>query len=125
MNRILIYTLVIISVTIIKGEGGMKEITLSYKEKNPEEVDLNYLLYLPDDYQKNQQNYPLVLFLHGKGERGNELEKIKIHGIPRRIDQGIQFPFICIAPQCPEEGYWDRPEYVSSLISLISFTLIS
>ena len=61
----------------------MKEITLSYKEKNPEEVDLNYLLYLPDDYQQNQQNYPLVLFLHGKGERGDDLEKIKIHGIPK------------------------------------------
>ena len=100
MIRLLVHTFVIISVTIIKGEGGMKEITLSYKEKNPEEVDLNYLLYLPDDYQQNQQNYPLVLFLHGKGERGDDLEKIKIHGIPRRIDQGIQFPFICIAPQC-------------------------
>ena len=119
MNRLLLYTFVIISVTIIKGEGGMKEITLSYKEKNPEEVDLNYLLYLPDDYQKNQQTYPLVLFLHGKGERGDDLEKIKIHGIPRRIDQGIQFPFIGIAPQCPIAGYWDRTKYVSSLISLI------
>ena len=54
MNRILIHTLAIISVAIIKGEGGMKEITLSYKEKNPEEVDINYLLYLPDDYQKNR-----------------------------------------------------------------------
>ena len=48
----------IISVTIIQGEGGMKEITLSYKEKNQEEVDLNYLLYLPDDYQQNQQIIP-------------------------------------------------------------------
>ena len=119
MIRLLVHTFVIISVTIIKGEGGMKEITLIYKEKNQEEVDLNYLLYLPDDYQQNQQNYPLVLFLHGKGERGDDLEKIKIHGIPRRIDQGIQFPFICIAPQCPIEGYWDRTKYVSSLISLI------
>ena len=76
MNRLLLFTFVIISVTIIWGEGGMKEITLSYKEKNPEEVDLNYLLYLPDDYQQNLQNYPLVLFLHGKGERGDDLEKI-------------------------------------------------
>ena len=30
------------------------------------------------------------------------------------------FPFICIAPQCPEEGYWDRPEYVTSLIALVN-----
>ena len=70
MSRLLIYTFVIISVTIIQGEGGMKEIILRYKEKNPEEVDLSYLLYLPNDYQQNKQDYPLVLFLHGqeKGE---------------------------------------------------------
>ena len=119
MKRLLKYILFIISANIIQGEGNMKEVSLCFKKKNLEEVDLNYLLYLPNDYQQNQQIYPLVLFLHGIGERGDDLEKIKIHGIPRRIDQGIQFPFICIAPQCPEEGYWDRPEYVSSLISLI------
>ena len=68
MSRLLIYTFVIISVTIIQGEGGMKEIILRYKEKNPEEVDLSYLLYLPNDYQQNKQDYPLVLFLHGQGK---------------------------------------------------------
>jgi len=67
MSRLLIYIFVIINVTIIQGEGGMKEIILSYKKKNPEEVDLSYLLYLPDDYQQNKHDYPLVLFLHGAG----------------------------------------------------------
>tara|TARA_Y100000768_G_scaffold387521_1_gene379131 strand:- start:1120 stop:1842 length:723 start_codon:yes stop_codon:yes gene_type:complete len=119
MSRIVKYILVIIGVNIIQGEGSMKEISLIFKKKNQEEVDLNYLLYLPNDYQRNKQDYPLVLFLHGKGERGDDLEKIKIHGIPKRVDEGIKFPFICIAPQCPDEGYWDRPEYVSSLISLL------
>ena len=119
MIRIVKYILVIIGVNIIQGEGSMKEISLIFKKKNQEEVDLNYLLYLPNDYQRNKQDYPLVLFLHGKGERGDDLEKIKIHGIPKRVDEGIKFPFICIAPQCPDEGYWDRPEYVSSLISLL------
>lgn len=119
MSRIVKYILVIIGVNIIQGEGSMKEISLIFKKKNQEEVDLNYLLYLPNDYQRNKQDYPLVLFLHGKGERGDDLEKIKIHGIPKRVEEGIKFPFICIAPQCPDEGYWDRPEYVSSLISLL------
>ena len=119
MSRIVKYILVIIGVSIIQGEGSMKEISLIFNKKNQEEVDLNYLLYLPNDYQRNKQDYPLVLFLHGKGERGDDLEKIKIHGIPKRVDEGIKFPFICIAPQCPDEGYWDRPEYVSSLISLL------
>ena len=119
MSRLLIYTFVIISVTIIQGEGGMKEINLSYKKKNPEEVDLSYLIYLPDDYQQNKHDYPLVLFLHGAGERGTDLEKVKIHGIPKRVVDGAKFPFICIAPQCPKEGYWDRTEYVNSLISLV------
>ena len=102
------------------GEGNMKETSQSFKKSSQGEVDLNYLLYFPDEYESSRKNYPLVLFLHGAGERGDDLEKIKIHGIPKRITEGEVFPFICIAPQCPEEGYWDRPEYVSSLIALVN-----
>ena len=102
------------------GEGNMKEMSQLFKKSNQGEVDLNYLLYFPDGYDSSRKNFPLVLFLHGAGERGDDLEKIKIHGIPKRITEGAVFPFICIAPQCPEEGYWDRPEYVSSLIALVN-----
>jgi predicted peptidase len=104
---------------ILLGDDHMLERSFIYKANNEEQVDLGYILYLPAEYENTDCSFPLVLFLHGAGERGDDLEKIKIHGIPRLISEGRTFPFICIAPQCPEGGYWDRPEYVSTLISLV------
>jgi predicted peptidase len=66
---------------------------------------LNYLVYLPKDYDP-QQSYPTILFLHGAGERGSDLELVKLQGLPKRIAAGDEFPFIIIAPQCPKESWW-------------------
>ena len=95
----------------------------TFKADSKEQKDLDYILYLPADHDGNKRTYPLVLFLHGAGERGNDLELVKFHGIPKLINEGKIFSFITIAPQCPEKGYWDRPEYVSSLISLIKHVM--
>ncbi len=97
----------------------MLEHSLVYHAQNNIEQDLNYLLYLPNEYDQSEQVFPLVLFLHGAGERGDDLENLKIHGIPKLINEGRSFPFISVAPQCPNDGYWDKPEYVSTLISLV------
>jgi len=81
-------------------------------------VKLNYALYTPDEYQETDNDFPLVLFLHGVGERGTDLKKIEINGIPELISKGKQFPFLTLAPQCPDFGWWSRSEYVEALASL-------
>ena len=66
---------------------------------------VNYLLYLPDGYRQDTLNkWPLLLFLHGSGERGDDLEKVKTHGPPKLIAQGQQFPFIVVSPQATRQG---------------------
>ena len=72
-------------------------------------VRLNYLLYLPKNYQE-QDKWPLLLFLHGAGERGDDIEKVKIHGPPKLIAAGQDFPFIVVSPQCPADGWWEPIE---------------
>ena len=54
-------------------------------------VTLKYLLYLPKDYAQ-KQSWPLMLFLHGAGERGDNLEQLKQHGPPRLIEAGYDNP---------------------------------
>lgn len=76
----------------------------------------NYLLYLPKDYNDSNENFPLVLFLHGAGERGTDIEKVKTHGLPKLINQGKDFPFIVVSPQCPENIFWN----VDILIALLN-----
>jgi len=86
------------------------------------EVELNYLLYLPSDYSYSKKVYPLVLFLHGAGERGEDINFVEVHGIPKLIKMGKEFPFITIAPQCPFDRWWSDKVFVKALISLIEKT---
>lgn len=69
-------------------------------------VSLKYLLSLPAGYDENKK-YPLVIFLHGSGERGTNLNKVKNQGIPMEIAAGKSFPFIMAAPQCPDDDQWN------------------
>jgi predicted peptidase len=75
-----------------------KDITLT--------VTLPYLLYLPKDYDP-QKHWPLVLFLHGSGERGTNLTRVTRHGLPKLVEEGQDFPFILVSPQCPKRSNWD------------------
>ena len=69
---------------------------------------LPYLLYVPKEYAADTtKKWPLVLFLHGAGERGTELEKVAVHGPPKLVKAGRDFPFILVSPQCPERQIWD------------------
>jgi predicted peptidase len=65
-------------------------------------VSGDYLFYLPENYkQDGRQRFPLMLFLHGLGERGSNLEQVKMHGPFKEIAKGRDFPFIIVAPQMP------------------------
>ena len=80
---------------------------------------LEYLIYFPDDYSSTEKKYPLVLFLHGAGERGTNLDLVKKHGIPKRIHDGAKFPFITIAPQCAEGIWWSNKQKLVLLGKLL------
>ncbi|HDP77814.1 MAG TPA: phospholipase [Mesotoga infera] len=67
---------------------------------------LDYLLSLPLQYTSEEADWPLILFLHGAGERGDNLQLLRKHGIPRIVSEMADFPFITISPQCPENDWW-------------------
>jgi len=72
--------------------------------------EFHYLSYVPDGYGKDRsQTWPLLLFLHGVGERGSDLELVKINGPPKLIEAGKKFPFVVISPQCPQDTGWEPP----------------
>jgi predicted esterase len=54
------------------------------------------------------KRWPLMLFLHGAGERGDNLQLVKAHGPPKVADKldAKSFPFILVAPQCPANKLW-------------------
>ena len=80
----------------------------------PVNVELDYLLYLPKDYD-SQESWPLVLFLHGAGERGDNLDQVKKHGPPKLVERGEDLPFIVVSPQCPAGRWWEPIELIALL----------
>lgn len=68
---------------------------------------LKYLLSLPKGYGDDPDKvWPLILFLHGMGERGDDLEQVKVHGPPKILEEGGDFGFIVVSPQCPDDSFW-------------------
>lgn len=82
-------------------------------------IEMDYLLYLPEDYDGDaDEKWPLMLFLHGAGERGDDLGRVKVHGPPKLIEAGKSFPFIVVSPQCAAGSWWE-PVSLTALLDEI------
>src|SRR5690242_12463938 len=61
--------------------------------RRSEDFQINYLLFLPRDYNpSSQKRWPLILFLHGAGERGANIWKVATHGPPENVTSEPDFP---------------------------------
>ena len=81
-------------------------------------VRLGYLVHLPTGYGDDpEKKWPLIFFLHGRGERGDDLELLKKHGIAKVVEEREDFPFIAVSPQCPGTSMWVKEiETLSALL---------
>jgi len=87
------------------------------------EVTLRYWLFVPAGYAADEaKKWPLLLFLHGGGERGDDLELIKKHGPPKFLEGKSDFPCVTIAPQCPTGERWKAAE-LARLVESVAGTL--
>lgn len=95
---------------------------MSYTEhifKSEHYYNFKYAQYLPKDFDENKK-YPLVFFLHGAGERGDDFNIGMRHGYMKFVrEEGKDYPFICIAPLCPDNKYWGC--YIESLTALLDY----
>src|ERR1041385_4511958 len=93
-----------------------QETTQHFRVKASGSQKLDYLLFLPADYsRKGSKTWPLMLFLHGAGERGTNVWKAATHGPPKQVKEHPDFPFIVVSPQCPEAQIWS----IQPLLSLL------
>jgi predicted peptidase len=89
------------------NEVDMSQSPHQFETEITRTVRLNYLLYLPKGYGDDPaKKWPFILFLHGSGERGNDLELVKRYGLTRKLEAGDDPPFVVVSPQCPAESYW-------------------
>lgn len=75
------------------------------KKKLGDTKPTRYLVDFPTEYDADKtKKWPLVLFLHGSGERGDDLKILRRNGPPKLVAQGQKFPFVLVSPQAPQ-GY--------------------
>jgi predicted peptidase len=98
------FSLLLISPTLSAAEKLPLE-KLIFKDVNGKTIP--YRLMKPENYDPKKQ-YPLVIFLHGAGERGTDNEKQLVHGVPQFAspENRSKYPCFLIAPQCPENEKW-------------------
>ncbi|HEY8933713.1 MAG TPA: PKD domain-containing protein [Cyclobacteriaceae bacterium] len=81
-----------------------------------------YYEYLPPDYNSNTNNYPIVFFLHGLGERGDTESSLSIvarNGPPKYVKAGYKFPFILISPQLKTNKTGWPNSYIDEVIEYV------
>ncbi len=88
-----------------------------HKWESDKYFNFHYVVNLPSDYDQSRA-YPLVFFLHGAGERGEDLDVASRHGYMKHVREcGAEYPFIFVAPQCPDNKYWGC--YTESLLAFL------
>jgi predicted peptidase len=79
------------------------DITGKIKTESLANHELSYALHRPENTKEKK---PLIIFLHGSGEKGTDIEKVKVHG-PFKYLKNNDLDAYVLAPQCPENEYWD------------------
>ncbi len=96
----------------------MQALSRSFEMEVTRTLGLDYLLHVPAAYgQDPDRRWPLILFLHGAGERGDDVRRVALHGPIKVVEAGTDLPFIIVAPQCPEQHWWS--DYHDDLLGLI------
>ena len=99
LRLVLSCALLYYAIAIVNGQQSAAKIVIK-------EVD--YLIYFPKGYEQADEKWPLLIFLHGGGETGTDVEKLKVTGLPKHIEEGHQFPMIIVSPQERRVGPgWD------------------
>jgi len=98
------------------GSAGSPQMPKKFHFNESQSLDVDYLLFLPKDYAAGSaKRWPLILFLHGAGERGTDVWAVATHGPPKYVKDHPDFPFIVVSPQCPAGQTWSNDRLLALL----------
>lgn len=87
----------------------------------PKKVKYNYLLNIPDDYDKDPgKKWPIIFYLHGRHASGKNLQSLKRYGLPYYLEKGKKIDFIVVSPQCPWGKNWASEDWFNPVFDEVS-----
>jgi predicted peptidase len=111
IERLMKYNLIVPVFLLSLVSFAQKDIVSKVKIEVVQKQELGYALHIP---LNTKEKKPLLIFLHGSGENGSDVEKVKIHG-PFKYLKNHDLDFFVLAPQCPEGQQWN-PDILYELI---------
>jgi len=122
MNRFITLNLVALSLACLAlhagqpAPGRLSEHTFKVSDTQT----ISYLFYLPREFDSSKDTkWPVILFLHGRGESRGPLNIVAKWGPPRMAKRGDNLPYILIAPQCPASNRWTDDSQQNGVIKLL------
>ena len=123
----LAWRILIVAVAILSGGVPSKSVngsesvsvgqqTHSLQREVPRKIDLQYLLFLPEGYEKSANHWPLILYLHGGSARGNDIAQMRKLGLTEKVEKDPKFPFIVVSPQCHSGEIWTDVEALGAVL---------
>src|SRR6478752_85740 len=95
---------IIIALLVSLNSFSQTDVNGKFKAEIIQKQEIGYALHIPVNTKEKK---PLIIFLHGSGERGNDIEKVKVHG-PFKYLKSHELDSYILAPQCPENEYWNE-----------------
>ena len=95
---------------------------LSLNREVPHKVQIQYLLFLPNGYEKSAERWPLILYLHGGSLRGDDISQMKRWGLTEKVEGDPNFPFIVVSPQCHKGEIWTDVDALGAVLDEVART---
>ena len=117
MTKLLLFTLAFIAVAAASAQQQPHVL----KSETTQKVRMPYLLHIPAQYNEDRQKrWPFILYLHGGSARGDDLEKLRTMGLPKRLERDRDFPFIVASPLLPEGEIWTDVGALGALVDQVA-----
>lgn len=117
-TSLVVFAIALSSISARSQPTAGKQVEQSLKVSSGETV--KYLLHLPKEFDpKADKQWPVMMFLHGRGESRGPLSLVAQWGPPRFAARGEDLPYILISPQCPTENRWADESQQQGLLELL------
>ncbi|MFM2266482.1 MAG: hypothetical protein RLZ77_1902 [Bacteroidota bacterium] len=110
------FRLILLNLFLLSGLVRSQEQVAHFNTILQSDFTYGYLLQPPNTVITAK---PLVVFLHGSGERGNLIDKVKVHG-PLNYTKTNPLDAYILAPQCPENEYWNEEVLYRLILKIVA-----
>jgi pimeloyl-ACP methyl ester carboxylesterase len=116
-RELIFFYLLVLFLSILSGQVHAQQTAQIFTRQ------IGFLISLPEDYRNDTaKKWPLLFFLHGIGECGTDIQKVKVNGPPKLVAAGKHFPFIIVSPQAQDPDIGWEPEDLNRLLVYVKQT---